>query len=97
MVLIRMTEAFGKFVQKWLCYVNNMSYAFPFSFINVRFHHKEDQDPEVIKLMTLAVMESSRLMVNQPMETACIVFNMEGFTLANMVCFFTFSFLILAL
>lgn len=35
--------------------------------------------------MTLAVMESSRLMVNQPMETACIVFNMEGFTLANMV------------
>lgn len=36
--------------------------------------------------MTLAVMESSRLMVNQPMETACIVFNMEGFTLANMVC-----------
>ncbi|KAI7881590.1 CRAL/TRIO domain-containing protein [Lichtheimia hyalospora FSU 10163] len=53
-------------------------------FINVRFHHKEDQDPEVIKLMTLAVMESSRLIVNQPMETSCIVFNMEGFTLANM-------------
>ncbi|KAI8139457.1 CRAL-TRIO domain-containing protein [Fennellomyces sp. T-0311] len=53
-------------------------------FINVRFHHKEDQVPEVIKLLTMYVMENSRLVVGQPMETACIVFNMEGFTLSNM-------------
>lgn len=35
--------------------------------------------------MTLYVMENSRLVVGQPMETSCIVFNMEGFTLSNMV------------
>lgn len=56
------------------------------SFINVRFHHKEDQSPEVIKLMTMYIMESARLVVAQPMETSCIVFNMDGFTLSNMVC-----------
>lgn len=56
-----------------------------FSFINVRFHHKEDQPAEVVKLMTLYVMENSRLVVGQPMESSCIVFNMEGFTLSNMV------------
>ncbi|KAI7878916.1 CRAL/TRIO domain-containing protein [Lichtheimia hyalospora FSU 10163] len=53
-------------------------------FINVRFHHKEDQAAEIVKLMTLYVMENSRLVVGQPMETSCIVFNMEGFTLSNM-------------
>ncbi|KAI9476634.1 CRAL-TRIO domain-containing protein [Zychaea mexicana] len=53
-------------------------------FINVRFHLKEDQSPEVVKLLTMYVMENSRLVVNQPMETACIVFNMEDFTLKNM-------------
>ncbi|KAI9315538.1 CRAL-TRIO domain-containing protein [Dichotomocladium elegans] len=53
-------------------------------FINARFHHKEDQAPEVVKLMTLYVMESSRLVVAQPMETACIVFNLDGFALNNM-------------
>lgn len=35
--------------------------------------------------MTLYVMENSRLVVGQPMESSCIVFNMEGFTLSNMV------------
>lgn len=55
------------------------------SFINVRFHHKEDQAPEVIKLLTMYIMENSRLVVHQPMDTSCIVFNMEGFTLSNMV------------
>ncbi|CAO3635176.1 unnamed protein product [Cunninghamella echinulata] len=54
------------------------------SYINVRFHKKEDQDFEVIKLMTLYVMETSRMVVHQPVESSCIVFNLEGFTLANM-------------
>ncbi|CAO3630699.1 unnamed protein product [Cunninghamella blakesleeana] len=54
------------------------------SYINVRFHKKEDQDFETIKLMTLYVMETSRMIVHQPVESCCIVFNLEGFTLANM-------------
>ncbi|KAI8367660.1 CRAL-TRIO domain-containing protein [Radiomyces spectabilis] len=53
-------------------------------FINVSLHHKEDQAPEVIKLLTMFVMETSRIVVHQPIEAACIVFNMDGFTLSNM-------------
>ncbi|CAO3630707.1 unnamed protein product [Cunninghamella blakesleeana] len=54
------------------------------AYINVRFHKKEDQDFETIKLLTLYVMETSRMVVHQPVESCCIVFNLEGFTLANM-------------
>ncbi|KAG1072422.1 hypothetical protein G6F42_025914 [Rhizopus arrhizus] len=53
-------------------------------FINVNLHHKEDQPVEVIKLLTMYVMETSRVVVHQPVEAACIVFNMDGFTLKNM-------------
>lgn len=55
------------------------------SFINVRNHYKEDQPHEIIKLMTMYIMETSRIIVHQPVETCCIVFNMDGFTLKNMV------------
>ncbi|KAI8987846.1 CRAL-TRIO domain-containing protein [Mycotypha africana] len=53
-------------------------------FINVSYHHKEDQPAEVIKLLTMYIMETSRAIVHQPVDTACIVFNMDGFTLKNM-------------
>ncbi|RCH85391.1 hypothetical protein CU097_003555 [Rhizopus azygosporus] len=53
-------------------------------FINVNLHRKEDQPSEVIKLLTIYVMETSRMIVHQPVEAACIVFNMDGFTLKNM-------------
>lgn len=32
------------------------------------------------------IMETSRVVVHQPVESACIVFNMDKFTLKNMVC-----------
>ncbi|KAI9473909.1 MAG: CRAL-TRIO domain-containing protein [Benjaminiella poitrasii] len=53
-------------------------------FINVNLHHKEDQPSEIIKLLTMYIMETSRFVVHQPVESACIVFNMDGFTLKNM-------------
>ena len=56
------------------------------SFINVSLHLKEDQPSEIIKLLTMYVMETSRVVVHQPVEANCIVFNMDGFTLKNMVC-----------
>ncbi|ORX61781.1 CRAL/TRIO domain-containing protein [Hesseltinella vesiculosa] len=57
--------------------------GYPIAYINPRFHKKEDQDHEVIKIMTVYFMESSRMVVHQPMEAACILFNMDGFTIAN--------------
>ncbi|KAI8082471.1 CRAL-TRIO domain-containing protein [Thamnidium elegans] len=53
-------------------------------FINVCFHLKEDQPAEIIKLLTMYIMETSRVVVHQPVESACIVFNMDKFTLKNM-------------
>ncbi|CAO3632519.1 unnamed protein product [Mucor hiemalis] len=53
-------------------------------FINVSLHYKEDQPQEIIKLLTMYVMETSRVVVHQPVESNCIVFNMDNFTLKNM-------------
>ncbi|RUS32998.1 CRAL-TRIO domain-containing protein [Jimgerdemannia flammicorona] len=54
----------------------------PICFINVSLHHKEDQSLETLKKFTVYTMETARLFVDQPIETACIVFNMTDFSLA---------------
>ncbi|GAA5816871.1 hypothetical protein MFLAVUS_010405 [Mucor flavus] len=53
-------------------------------FVNVQIHHKENQPLEVMKLLTLYMVETSRVVCDYPMDTVCIVFNLENFTLANM-------------
>lgn len=55
------------------------------AFLNVQLHHKEDQPHEVIQIVGLYLVETARLFCGYPMDTACIVFNLEKFTLANMV------------
>lgn len=54
------------------------------SFVNVQMHHKDDQPLEIMKLLTIYVMETSRVICDYPMDTVCIVFNLENFTMANM-------------
>lgn len=51
----------------------------------MQIHHKENQPLEVMKLLTLYMVETSRVVCDYPMDTVCIVFNLENFTLANMV------------
>ncbi|KAI8881356.1 CRAL/TRIO domain-containing protein [Backusella circina FSU 941] len=53
-------------------------------FVNVQVHHKENQPLEVMKLLTIYIMETSRLFCGYPMEAICLVFNLENFTLSNM-------------
>ncbi|KAI8997345.1 CRAL-TRIO domain-containing protein [Pilobolus umbonatus] len=53
-------------------------------FVNVQIHHKEDQPLEALKLLTVYIMEASRVICDYPTETVCIVFNLENFTMANM-------------
>jgi hypothetical protein len=55
------------------------------SFVNVQVHHKESQPLEVMKLLTIYTMETARLFCGYPMESICLVFNLENFTLSNMV------------
>ncbi|RCI05305.1 hypothetical protein CU098_000326, partial [Rhizopus stolonifer] len=53
-------------------------------FVNVQVHTKDNQPLEVIKLLTVYIMETSRTICDYPVDTVCIVFNLENFTLSNM-------------
>ncbi|ORE05449.1 CRAL/TRIO domain-containing protein [Rhizopus microsporus var. microsporus] len=53
-------------------------------FVNVQVYHKEDQPLELAKLLTVYIMETARLICDYPMETVCLVFSLENFTMANM-------------
>lgn len=37
-----------------------------------------------MKLLTIYTMETSRILCGYPMDTLCLVFNLDNFTLANM-------------
>ncbi|KAF9157887.1 hypothetical protein DFQ26_008226, partial [Actinomortierella ambigua] len=56
----------------------------PVVYINVRLHKPADQDAKALEKFTIYVMETGRLMITPPVETACLVFDMTGFSLANM-------------
>ncbi|KAI9303934.1 CRAL-TRIO domain-containing protein [Cunninghamella echinulata] len=53
-------------------------------YVNVQMYYKANQSFEILKLLTVGVMEAARLFCGHPTNTYCIVFNMENFTLANM-------------
>ncbi|KAF9565481.1 hypothetical protein EC968_004067 [Mortierella alpina] len=56
----------------------------PVVYINVRMHKPADQDPKALEKFTIYVMETGRLMIQPPVETACLIFDMTGFSLSNM-------------
>ncbi|GJJ67687.1 hypothetical protein EMPS_00033 [Entomortierella parvispora] len=56
----------------------------PVVYINVRLHKPADQDPKALEKFTIYVMETGRLMIQPPVETACLIFDMTGFGLSNM-------------
>ncbi|KAI8067869.1 CRAL-TRIO domain-containing protein [Gongronella butleri] len=56
----------------------------PIAYFNVRFHSKDDQDAEVTKILCIFVLEWANVIAHQPVENVTMVFNMEGFSLANM-------------
>ena len=47
-------------------------------------HKPSEQDPKALEKFTIYVMETGRLMIQPPVETACLIFDMTGFSLANM-------------
>ncbi|KFY24655.1 hypothetical protein V493_05130 [Pseudogymnoascus sp. VKM F-4281 (FW-2241)] len=56
----------------------------PICFIRARLHHAGDQLEESLERYTIYVIEIARFVVQPPAETACLVFDMTGFSLANM-------------
>ncbi|KAK6363179.1 hypothetical protein TWF730_000624 [Orbilia blumenaviensis] len=56
----------------------------PICYVNVRLHKAADQTPESLERYTIYLIETTRMMLKQPVDTAAIVFDMTGFGMANM-------------
>ncbi|KAK7960526.1 hypothetical protein PG996_011172 [Apiospora saccharicola] len=56
----------------------------PINTIRVRLHKGGDQSQESLERYTVYLIETTRIMLQYPVETGCIVFDMTGFSMANM-------------
>jgi hypothetical protein len=59
----------------------------PICVVRTRLHHSSDQQPEAIERFTVWEMETARLMVTGNVDTACVIFDMTGFTVRHLVSF----------
>ena len=57
----------------------------PVCIVRVRLHHQGDQVEESVERCTVYTIETARMMLQPPVDTATIIFDMTGFSLANMV------------
>ncbi|KIX00589.1 uncharacterized protein Z518_09654 [Rhinocladiella mackenziei CBS 650.93] len=56
----------------------------PLCFVRVRLHRGGEQTVRSLERYTVYVIETARLALRPPVETACIIFDMSNFTMANM-------------
>ncbi|KAJ5086922.1 hypothetical protein NUU61_008229 [Penicillium alfredii] len=56
----------------------------PICVVRVRLHRASDQDVEALERFTVYTIETARLLLAPPVETATIIFDMTDFALANM-------------
>ncbi|KAI9752695.1 MAG: hypothetical protein M4579_005533 [Chaenotheca gracillima] len=56
----------------------------PMCFVNVRMHKQGEQTEKSLERVTVFTIETARLMLRPPVDTATIVFDMTGFSMANM-------------
>ncbi|KAF2144478.1 uncharacterized protein K452DRAFT_325055 [Aplosporella prunicola CBS 121167] len=56
----------------------------PMCFVRVRLHRQGEQSEPSLERFTVYTIETARMMLRPPVDTATIVFDMTGFSLANM-------------
>ncbi|KAJ5679770.1 CRAL-TRIO domain-containing protein [Penicillium macrosclerotiorum] len=56
----------------------------PICVVRVRLHRASEQEVDTLERFTVYTIETARLLLAPPIETATIVFDMTNFTLANM-------------
>ncbi|KAE9369605.1 CRAL/TRIO domain-containing protein [Stipitochalara longipes BDJ] len=56
----------------------------PMCFVRVKLHKQGEQSEESLERYTVFVIESARMVLQPPVDTACVVFDMTGFSMANM-------------
>lgn len=59
-------------------------YGRPMCLVRVRLHRAGDQSPETLERYTVYTIETARMMLAPPIETATIIFDMTDFSMANM-------------
>lgn len=57
----------------------------PLCVVRVRLHHQGEQCEESLERYTVYLIETARMLLRPPVDTATIVFDMTGFSMANMV------------
>ncbi|KAL2268464.1 hypothetical protein VTJ83DRAFT_3310 [Remersonia thermophila] len=56
----------------------------PLCFVNVRLHRQGEQAEEALERYTVYLIETCRMLLQHPVDTATIVFDMTNFSMANM-------------
>ncbi|ODV84655.1 hypothetical protein CANARDRAFT_200464 [[Candida] arabinofermentans NRRL YB-2248] len=56
----------------------------PMVIIRPKFHHSSDQTEEEVELYTLLIIEYARLIITEPVDSCSVLFDLSGFTMANM-------------
>lgn len=57
----------------------------PICVVRVRLHHQGEQCEESLEKYTVYLIETARMVLRPPVDTATILFDMTGFSMANMV------------
>lgn len=56
----------------------------PICFVRVRLHRQGEHAEEALERNTVYIIETARMLLRPPIDTATIIFDMTGFSLANM-------------
>lgn len=56
----------------------------PMCYVRARLHHQGEQSEASLERYTVYTIETARMLLSQNVDTACVIFDMTGFSLANM-------------
>ncbi|CAJ2508831.1 Uu.00g138570.m01.CDS01 [Anthostomella pinea] len=56
----------------------------PICVVRARLHKSGEQSEEALERFTVYLIETTRLLLNPPVDTGCVLFDLTGFSLANM-------------
>ncbi|KAG7806474.1 hypothetical protein KL921_004871 [Ogataea angusta] len=56
----------------------------PIVIIRPRYHFPSDQTEEEVELFTILVIEYARLLINEPVDSCSLIFDLTGFSMSNM-------------
>lgn len=56
----------------------------PMCVVRARLHKQGEQSEESLERYTVFVIETARMVLSPPVDTACVIFDMSGFSMANM-------------